>query len=285
MQPIEDFLDDVDDDPFMIWYAPFLPHTPHDSPPKYFDAVKSIEGVAPHEIPYFAAIAQFDDTVGTLIDTIEKRGLAENTLFVFVVDNGWQPDPKRFVAQRGEWDHTKKSKRAPFDAGLRTPILFRWDGKTQPATHQELVSSVDLMPTIMAAVNSAKHVDETLAAKIDLPGANLWPAVTTGDARAEDGAVFGELYPGDATVLGDPSRDIAYRWVRQGRYKLIVPHSRQRRPPWNGYLDGTAIFDLVADPNETRNLIEDPKLSNIVQRLTTELDQWWDPAENRTKSE
>ncbi len=151
MQPIEDFLDDVGKTPFFVWYAPFLPHAPHDSPQKYYDLFESATDVALHEVPYFAAIAQFDDTVGTLIRSIEKRGLADDTIFVFVVDNGWQPDPDRYVSSRSEWDHTEKSKRAPFDAGLRTPILLRWDGHTKSSTHAAPVSSVDLMPTLLAA--------------------------------------------------------------------------------------------------------------------------------------
>ncbi len=147
MKPIDDFLDDRGDSPFFIWYAPFLPHTPHDAPQQYFDLVD--RKVPPFRRPYYASIAQFDATVGQLVDAIERRRLEENTLFVFVVDNGWQPDPERFIANRSQWEHTATSKRAPFDAGLRTPILIRWDGQTVAATYDAPVSSVDIVPTIL----------------------------------------------------------------------------------------------------------------------------------------
>ena len=91
MQPIYDFLDDCgEDQPFMIWYAPFLPHTPHDSPEGFYEPYRD-KGIPEHKIPYYACISWFDETVGELVKTIEDRGLAENTLFVFVVDNGFDP--------------------------------------------------------------------------------------------------------------------------------------------------------------------------------------------------
>ncbi len=275
MQPIEDFLDDVNRDPFFLWYAPFLPHTPHDSPAKYREPFESRPDVAPHEVPYFAAIAQFDDTVGTLVDSIERRGLAAQTLFVFVVDNGWQPDVKRYVAARDEWDHTRNSKRAPFDAGLRTPILLRWDGHTKPATHASPVSSVDLVPTILAAAAIEGNSEWTAAVR--LPGVNLWPAAI-GDRQLDPNrAVFGEIYPGDASELGGAERDVAYRWVRKGRHKLIVPHNRPGQRPWNNYLRKPALYDVVSDPDERHDMIGDAKLSAAVTELRTQLDRWWSP--------
>lgn len=269
MQPIEDFLDASGNDPFFIWYAPFLPHTPHDSPPRFYELYDSADDVAEHELPYFAAIAQFDETVGQLVQSIEQRGLAQQTLFVFVVDNGWQPDADRFVAARDEWDHTKRSKRAPFDFGLRTPILLRWDGHTKAATHTAPVSSVDLVPTICAAAG----ID---CADLALPGENLWPSATGHAELAADRAVFGEIYPGDASVLGDPAEDLAYRWVRKGRHKLIIPHNHGGKPAWNGYLASPALYDVVSDPGESRNLIDEPDMAGKVAELRAALDRWWD---------
>tara|TARA_R110002049_G_scaffold285698_4_gene467098 strand:- start:269652 stop:271088 length:1437 start_codon:yes stop_codon:yes gene_type:complete len=270
MQPIEDFLDETQGQPFFVWYAPFLPHTPHDSPQRYRDLYNDRNDIAEHELPYFAAIAQFDDTVGQLVHSIEKRGLTDNTLFVFAVDNGWEPDVDRYIERRGEWDHTKKSKRAPFDAGLRTPILFRWDGHTQARTITRPVSSVEIVPTILTA------------AGIDIESLGLPADGLLGEAIGEaDGdpneAVFGAIYPGDASVIGDPGRDVAYRWVRKQQYKLIVPVKRNKKQPWNRYLDEPALYDVVSDPAETDNLIDRDELFKTVTELQGLLDHWWKP--------
>lgn len=272
MQPIDDFIDDCGEAPFMVWYAPFLPHSPHDSPQKYYDRYVDRADVPDYCVPYYAAISQFDDTVGHLVESIDRRGIARKTLFLFVVDNGWEPDASRRLAGRDEWDHTKRSKRAPFDYGLRTPILIRWDGKTAAATHTELVSSIDIVPTLLSGcgVKAAAH---------ELPGVDLMPSAR-GEARLDAGrSVFGEIYPGDATSLDAPDHDVAYRWIRQGDFKLITPHTHGQRKAWNEYLSGDALFDLANDAAESRNLIGHAEYRTLATSLREQLDAWWLPAE------
>jgi len=273
MQPIYDFIDRCADQPFLVWYAPYLPHQPHNPPEEYFDLYKDKPGVTEQSLAYYATISWFDDTVGELVDYVERRGLAGNTIFVFVVDNGWEAGTRRFRGSPREFYHTKRSKRAPFDYGLRTPILIRWDGKVKPATHEGLVSSIDLVPTVLAATGLADRA-------VDLPGVNLLPSAT-GEAPLEAGrAVFGEVYPGDATSLGNPSRDVAYRWVRKGRWKLVVPHAHGGAKPWGGYLDSHALFDVVDDPDESTNRIDDPAHAPRAAELLRLLDDWWTPGDD-----
>ncbi len=267
MQPIADFLNEGTDQPFFIWYAPFLPHVPHDSPPEYDEIAAQRPGVKPHELPYYASIAQFDATVGTLMQLLDQHDRGGHTIFAFVSDNGWVPDRQLELKRSpGQWDHTDRSKRAPFDDGLRTPILIAWDGHVVPATHEAPVSSVDLMPTLLSAAGLAISPSS---------GVNLWP-IATGEAVASaDRPVYGELYPGDASRLDDPARDVAYRWIRKGDYKLIVPSVHGRARPWGGYLNDPALFRIADDPTESTNLIGQPELQAIVEDLTSELDRWW----------
>ncbi len=264
MQPIWDFLDGGgDDQPFLVWYAPFLPHTPHNSPERYLEIYRNKPGVEKKDIAYFAAISEFDDTVGQLINQIETRGLAENTLFVFAVDNGWQAHPTK------AGDHTKNSKRAPFDYGLRTPILLRWDGVIRPARHEGLVSTIDLLPTILSACGA--EVPE------ELPGINLLPSAK-GEAQLDpERPVFGDVYPGDATELNKPEGDIAYRWVRKGEFKYVYPHTHGKKAAWGDYLEEPSLFNVVEDPDESENLLGKPEYEAKGQELKRLLDQWWSP--------
>ncbi|HRH96611.1 MAG TPA: sulfatase-like hydrolase/transferase [Prosthecobacter sp.] len=269
MQPIADFLDrNGKKQPFFLWYAPYLPHQPHDSPQKYFDLHRK-RGAMENRIPYLASVSQFDDTVGELMSMIDQRGLTKNTLFIFVVDNGWTPGTTRMKKNPKEFAHTHESKYSPFEDGLRTPILIRWDGHTKAATHDQLVSSVDLLPTVLAAIGQP-------AAIATLPGRSLWPAAI-GESKLEDQPVFGEIYPGDATSLGRPSRDIAYRWIRSGSLKLIVPNGKSA---WGGYLTDVALFDVVSDPEEKTNLATKPEPGADVQNLRRQLDAWWTPGDD-----
>ena len=269
MQPIADFLDrNGKSQPFFLWYAPYLPHQPHDSPQKYFDLHRE-RGAAENRIPYLASVSQFDDTVGELMSMIEQRGLTTDTLFIFVVDNGWTPGTERMKKSPKEFAHTHESKYSPLEDGLRTPILIRWDGHTKAATHEQLVSSGDLLPTVLAAVGKPNAI-------ASLPGRSLWSAAI-GETKLADQPVFGEIYPGDASSLGHPSRDIAYRWIRSGTLKLIVPSGKNA---WGGYLTEPALFDVVADPEEETNLAARPEHTADVQNLRRQLDAWWTPGDD-----
>lgn len=281
MSPIFEFIDSCEADatPWMVWYAPYLPHQPHDSPAVFFDMARKRSGVAEHELPYMASIAQFDDTVGRLVRFVEEKNAASRTVFVFVSDNGWVPSRQRARSRPEEFVHTKRSKRAPFDEGLRTPILIRWDGVTKVHTHEEPVSSIDLMPTLLDAAGiSVESLSSAHSARTELSGISLLPAargLATLDAQRP---VFGEIYPGDASSLGHPERDIAYRWVRMNGMKLIVPHVHDGQElPWGGYLRKTALFNVAADPQESRDLANLPAHAGDVRRLKELLDNWWTP--------
>jgi arylsulfatase A len=269
MEPIYTFIENcaMEDAPWFVWYAPYLPHLPHDAPKKFYDLAKSCPNVAPHEVPYFASIAQFDHTVGELIQFLEKKELLKETIIVFASDNGWSPSTQR----RGkEFAQTKNSKRSPFDLGLRTPILLRWEGKLQTGRYAELVSTIDLMPTMLSATR-------TKAAK-KLPGMNLLKFANPASGHSKQRPLFGEIYQGDATSLGHPERDIAYRWVRLSDWKLIVPHSQNpKKVPWGSYLNSEALYNLKNDPLETNNLANGVAHSETVSQLRKLLDDWWKP--------
>jgi len=261
MQPVFDFIDRNADRPFLLWYAPVLPHEPHDAPAKYRKPFEGNPDVPQHRVGYYANIAWFDDTVGELINHLDARDLTKNTLFVYVCDNGW-------TTQSDSPKQDKRSKRSPFENGIRTPILLRWDGVIQPAKHTGLVNSIDLVPTVLAALG----IDPS---PYSLPGVDLMPSARGEDRLDPNRAVFGEIYPGDASLLGHPERDIAYRWVRDGNLKLIVPHRHGQRQAWGGYLAGLALFDVEQDPGETTDLSDNAEYAYEIERLKRLLDDWW----------
>jgi arylsulfatase A len=268
MQPIADFIDRslTETKPFFVWYAPYLPHTPHDSPQRYHE-IHQARGAAAHRIPYLAAISQLDDTVGEILDMLDKRGLTQKTLIVLCSDNGWSPSTVPNPANAAEYEGTKESKYSPFEDGLRTPILVSLPGTVKPATHEQLVSSVDLLPTVLEAAGLGDAVP-------NLPGRSLWQ-VATGAVSLAQQPVYGEIYPGDAESMRKPAQNIAYRWMRDGDYKLIIPHSRAGGLAWKNFIKEPALFDLKTDPQEKHNLaLERP---DVVNSLRKKLDAWWTP--------
>ena len=206
-------------------------------------------------LPYYAEIARFDETVGALMGYLQRRNLIKNTLIVFASDNGLRPHPQRHERQ------DDRSKLSQYEDGLRTPILLRWDGHVPPAKYRQLVRTVDLVPTVLSAVGLSEEVTARM------PGLDLMPSASAGQPPPQQPA-FGTIYPNDAATLGQPSRHVRGRWVRDRNFKLIVPGPATPSLPLE-------LFDLASDPEETSNLADDPGQSQRVAELTVLLDQWW----------
>ncbi len=255
MQPIDTFIEQhAGRKPFFVWYAPFLPHTPFDAPPQ-FHLPYANKNVPDHLRPYYAEINRFDATVGHLLSSLKQHDVDENTLIVFAADNGFRPD------KVAHGRHNKRSKLSPFEDGLRTPILIRQLGKTKPAEHTNLVGTTDLLPTILSATGLSNEVTS------EMPGIDLMPSAR-GERELPVRPAFGAIYPNDATILNSPATHVRARWIRSGRYKLILP----------GPVKSTiapSLFDLQSDPLESNNLFSRDDQSEIVSKLTVLLDNWW----------
>ena len=258
LQPIEDHLRDCEANrtQWFIWYAPYLPHQPQDSPQAFYDLAAQRPGVQAHELPYFASIAQFDHSVGELLKLVEEFSDFEQTLIVFVCDNGWSPSKKANPKRPTEYLHTRESKRAPFDQGVRSPILLRWDTHLTPERRHDLVSSVDLLPTLIDLLNLKD---------LALPGNSVLVP------HPQDTAVFGAIHPGDAKLLGNPAAHVSYRWVRQGAWKLIVPSATESSST-------PALYQVSEDPFEQMNLYRKPQHQDKAKQLSALLDNWWNPS-------
>lgn len=253
MEPIFEFIEANGKSPFFLWYAPFMPHTPYTSPAKYVDLYKD-KGLHPRVVQYYAMCTWFDDTVGQLIEFLDSRGLSDNTLIAFVVDNGWITN-----TESNRPPFAPKSKRSPFEMGIRTPMFFRWKGKIAPAKHADLVSSIDLAPTILAACGLSDKAK-------DLPGLNLLPLCQGETQSLPRNAVFSEVFEHDASSFDEPAKHLLYRVVRTGSWKLIDAHNPQ---------ENDLLFQLANDPSENENLAAtNPEKAAQLRKL---LDQWWTP--------
>ena len=261
MKPIEDFVKMAKEEkrPYFLWYAPFLPHTPH-NPPQRLLKKYTEEGRSIHIAKYYAMCDWFDETCGQLVDHLEKKGVRDNTLIVYVTDNGWIQNP----AKNG---YAPRSKQTPYEGGIRTPIMFSWPGHLNPGTREELVSSIDLVPTMLAA--GSADIPK------DLPGLNLLPDMQNKNEIVRD-AIFGESFAHDIADIEDPEASLLFRWCIQGRWKLLLTydgevnrykstHPRTEKRP--------QLFDLLADPAEEKNLAgSNPE---VVARLAEKISDWY----------
>lgn len=151
MRPLFDFVEDCQrkGERFFVWYAPMMPHEPHDPPERLLAKYRKPERDE-RLARYWAMCEWFDETCGQLLDFLTERKLARDTLVVFVIDNGWIQETG--PAPRTAGNFAPRSKRSPYDGGLRTPIVVRWPGGgVKPGRHGDLVSTIDLAPTVLDA--------------------------------------------------------------------------------------------------------------------------------------
>lgn len=248
MEPIYDFMSRAKKDgkPFLVWYAPLLPHDPHTPPQRLLDKYRD-KTPSLHIARYWAMVEWFDETCGQLMDRLESEGLAENTIVVYVADNGW-------IQSEDNPRYAPRSKQSQYDGGLRTPIMVRWPAKVKPVMSDAPASSIDIAPTLLkaAGVESPK----------EMSGLNLLEP----EALAKRNAVFGGCFTHNSMDLEVPAKSLRWRWCIRGNLKLIVPGPNEPEAK-------VELYDVLADPQELKDLSGERAAD--VQALRGVLDGWW----------
>jgi len=250
MKPIFDFIDraQASEKPFFVWYAPMMPHTPHNPPNRLLEKYKSAGKAA----RYYAMCEWFDETCGQLLDYLDKRRLSQNTMVVYICDNGWP-----------FW-----AKGSPYEMGVRTPVMIRWPGRVQPRIDaKNLASNIDIVPTILAACG--------LKPTGEMPGINLLDSAAVSKRRV----IFGGNFCHDMANVERPAESLRARMCIQGNWKLILWQNPQPKVPTRNKTRKTQqnveLYNLKTDPSEQNNVAA--KHQDRVAAMTKLLDGWWTP--------
>ncbi len=267
LKPISDFLDlaGKEKKPFLLWYAPFLPHTPHDPPQRLLEKYSRPDR-AVDVARYFAMCEWFDETCGDLLDQLDRRGLRENTLILYICDNGWaatstnaaDPNQKRWKG------YALRSKSSPYETGIRTPIMLSWPGRIEPGRSQDLAHAIDLFPTIAAATG--------ITAPPDLPGIDLLDA----KARQERDTVFGVCHSVHNMTPGNPDGTLQYLWCISGDWKLLLRHNGEDTTDYKNIhvwdKQQVRLYNLKDDPHEKNELSS--AHPEVVEKLRKKVEAW-----------
>ncbi|MCR9294296.1 MAG: sulfatase [bacterium] len=234
---------------------------------------------------YYNCLSRLDALVGDLLDVLDRCGKADNTIVVYLGDHGADMLP---------------GKRTCYEGGLRIPMLMRWPGKIVPQVRKELVSTIDLMPTLLAAAG--------VKPPSGLPGSELQPLFKPGEAswrtryfaeyhthaaapnyfpqrsvRTErykliENLLPGEIHPDYDLTLSKLSKEAAKRKVSGGlnltqaiaQAGSTVKHAyeRMRQPP------RFELYDLVEDPYEFHDLSGSTEHVAILHELQAALRAW-----------
>jgi len=271
IKPVTDFIDmaAAEEKPFLLWYAPLLPHTPHNPPArllkKYTRPDRAVDVAK-----YYAMCEWFDETCGELLEYLDEKKLTENTVVIYICDNGWAArstnadDPNQKL-----WGgYAQRSKSSPYENGTRTPIMVSWPGKVKPEQSPDLAHAIDIFPTIAAAAG--------IKAPESLPGIDLLDE----KARKDRKAVFGVCNATHNMTPGNPDGALQYLWCIEGDYKLLLRYHGEdtthyhKLHVWDTL--PVRLYNLKDDPHE-RNEISAAH-PEIVQRMSKAI-QAWHPVE------
>jgi arylsulfatase A-like enzyme len=247
MKPVTDFIDHAVEEgkPFLVWYAPFLPHTPHNPPKRLLDKYTKA-GRAADVAKYYAMCEWFDETCGSLLAALDQRELRENTIIVYVCDNGWQARPDSGIPlPKGWWPgYAPKSKGSPYELGIRTPIFFSFPGVLEPERRESFASSIDLFPTILSLCG--------FEAPDSVAGMDL--------TKKEREEVIGAAYSIHNMTPGSPFETLQYSWVRKGDWKFLQRHNGLDTTRYRTVQEWdtvpTQLFHLGEDPDEMTNVAD-----------------------------
>lgn len=244
--------------PFYCQIATNAPHAPLQVRPedeaRYKDRVKDADTAK-----FFGMIANIDDNVGKLLDRLEAWGIEQDTLVVFMNDNGGTGGVKVFNAgMRG-------SKNSPWQGGTRAASLWRWPGTLAPADVEAVAAHVDFFPTIAALAGA--EIPAKAAKQIE--GRSLVPLLKDPKAGWGPRRLFTHLgrWPKGADPAQHKYSGVA---VREDQWTLVSvgakPFAPATKPQWQ-------LFDLKTDPGQERNVAEEHP--QVVARLAAEYDAWW----------
>ena len=275
-----EFLDELDrDQPFFLWWAPQLPHVPHNPPERLLELFDPAEIPIPAwfdgdvaeyrsaERSSLAMEAWLDEEIENLRRKLDQLGELDDTLFLFLIDNGYA--------------NGLPSKGTAYDKGLRTPAILSWPaGLGEPQELGPLVSFVDLYATLIDYAGA------------DLPegcqGRSLRPLIE-GQAFEPRSELFGAIYlqsPTDGEAR--PERDVFGLWARTERWKYVL-YLQDVREADDDRLRIQAnlcayperdrgdedLFDLAADPHELHDLSDRSELAGEMRELREGVLAWW----------
>jgi N-sulfoglucosamine sulfohydrolase len=230
--------------PFCLVHAASLPHSPYLNP-----LPNGLAG-------YDASNYYMDFELGAMLDILQRNALAENTIVIYVNDNGAGLDRSKFTL---------------YDIGVRVPMVIRWPGRVRPGSVSDaMVSFVDILPTLLEAVGGR--------APNDLDGRSAL-GVLEGNAQEH----HQELYFTHTSVSVASNRlETIYpiRGVRTRRHKYIrnlnhtIPHPKRSKEDNEVLLPYEELYDLASDPDEDVNLADAAELQDIRKQLSDKVDAW-----------
>lgn len=238
------------EEPFFLYVAHHIPHYPLDEPDEWMSVYNDVPLMHPSRNLFAASVTHMDDGIGKIIDALERTGKRENTLVIFISDNGGQMRWHSETEYHGNYadkPHEVLGNNFPlrgwkgqlYEGGIRVPALVNWPGQLEPGVAKFPIHVTDWLPTLCALT------DYNATLRPDLDGRNIWPLLT-GEQEEE----------GTRTMYWKTGGTEA---VRDGDWKLLVNRNN----------NNVELYNLENDFRETRNLsqVNPDKVEHLINLL------------------
>ena len=249
-----DFAEQHRDQPFFIYLPTNTPHTPIVVDDKYSKPYRDM-GLNRNVAEYYGTITNIDDNFGRLMDRLEELDLADNTLVVFLTDNGPIRSQSHYSLK------LRGTKSSVYEGGIRVPCVVRWPkGFTGGEQIDRIASYVDLMPTFLDAAGAGTP------AGVQFDGKSLMPLLRDPVADWPDRSLIIQWHQG---LVPEFLRAFA---VRDQQYKLVQAQGSKagRFPADERKFE---LYDIAADPRETNDLSRGP--SHHEPRMRQQYEDWF----------
>ena len=244
-----DFMKTTSDRPFFCYIPTNAPHGPFHVAPHYSRPYVA-QGVPQPMANFYGMIANFDENMGRLLEALERNGIADETILVFMTDNGTAAGARpRGKPQPGKWEGfnagMRGQKGSQYEGGHRVPCFVRWPGRIGKARDiNNLAAHMDLFPTL-SELCQLPHQGKPW------DGVSLVPLLQEGQ----------ELGP-RTLVVHSQRVDRPEKWrkssVMTDQWRLV---------------DGEELYDIQKDPGQQNNVAV--KHAGEVARLRSEYEDWW----------
>jgi arylsulfatase A-like enzyme len=218
----------VDQKPFYLYMSHYAIHAPWEADSSYLENYL-VEGITPFEAVYASMIESMDKSLGDLMEKLKETGQWENTIIIFMSDNG---QPKQATLNEPLRGH----KLLPYEGGIRVPLIVYWPGHVDRGSeNSQYVMVDDLFPTIleMAGVDYHSKVSQVV------DGKSFVPFLEDPELRDRERPIFWH-FP-------HTYDQFPYSMVRKGDWKLIYRHLDQQ----------VELYNIRKDLSETTNLAEE----------------------------
>lgn len=265
-----DFISKKGDQPFFAYLATNLPHFPLQVPNKRAEPYREM-GLHEDNALTYGMITNIDDNVGRVMARLKELGIEENTIVIFLSDNGPRHRRSKNDVYPGRWDaNLRGTKTSVYEGGTRVPFFVRWPGKIPELKKSNTMGAViDILPTVLDACKIKAP------ATLKLDGQSLLPLWKMNRTDVEDREFITQMHYGPVVFK------YMHFAVRTQQYKLISPHDDPHHILFQPSdeeliktLDNLELYDIQDDPSERLNLAA--KHPEIVDDLLDRYENWYD---------